>query len=123
LKKKDLIIIGAVLLLAAAIFAGYKIFGSGAAGKAEVVIYLNDNVYRRVPLRPETIVIDQGNGKVNTIEIREDGVLMRSATCPNQDCIHQGEVTLKNHTTRPLGNWIICLPNKVSVELVVEGEQ
>ena len=45
---------------------------------------------------------------MNAIEVRADGVLMRSASCPKQECIQQGEVTLSNHTTRPLGNWIIC---------------
>lgn len=122
LKKKDLILIGAVLLLAALTFVGYRLWGGGAQPKAEVVIYLDGSVYRRVPLQPQTIVIDQGSGRTNTIEVRADGVRMRSASCPKQECIEQGEVTLNNHTTRPLGNWIICLPNKVSVELVVAGE-
>ena len=60
LKRKDLILIGAVLLLAALAFVGYRLWGGGTAQKAEVIIYLNDKVYRRVPLEPQTIVDRSG---------------------------------------------------------------
>jgi hypothetical protein len=42
---------------------------------------------------------------------------MESATCENQDCVHQGEVTLENKNARVLENLIICLPNQVYLEL------
>lgn len=45
---------------------------------------------------------------------------MHSASCKNQDCVHQGDVTLDNYNNRVLNNWIICLPNQVTIELVAE---
>jgi len=59
----------------------------------------------------------QREGVENTIHVMKDGVYMASATCENQDCVHQGEVTVQNRGTRILGSLIICLPNQVEVAL------
>ena len=48
------------------------------------------------------------------------GAVMASSTCHNQLCVQMGEVTLDNWETRPNQQFIICLPNRVSVELVVK---
>ena len=48
---------------------------------------------------------------------------MKSATCNNQLCIGQGEVSLENFRTRFYRNEIICLPNRVTVELVLTDEE
>ena len=47
---------------------------------------------------------------------------MESATCENHDCIEQGIVTLENRQTRPLMNYILCLPNQVSIALYTPEE-
>ncbi|HWR23565.1 MAG TPA: NusG domain II-containing protein [Feifaniaceae bacterium] len=123
MKKKDFLLIGIVLI---AVLALFLLTGlpRAAASKGEIVIYIGSDVYRRVPLgEPQTVVIDQGGGKVNELYITEDGAVMHAATCDNQDCIKQGEVTLGNYQSRVLGSWIICLPNQVSVELVAGEEQ
>ena len=62
----------------------------------------------------------QEDGSVNVIEISERGAVMASSTCHNQLCVQMGEVTLDNWETRPNQQFIICLPNRVSVELVVK---
>lgn len=67
-----------------------------------------------VPLRQ---LREDGTEAVNTIHLTPTGVYMESATCENQDCVHQGEVTLDNISSRILGNMIICLPNQVVLEL------
>ena len=48
------------------------------------------------------------------------GVVMASSTCHNQLCVHMGEVTLDNWELRANQTFIICLPNRVTVELVVK---
>lgn len=123
MKKKDFIIIGIVLFAVLALFLATWL-PNVSANKGEVVVYIGSEVYQRVPLgKAQTIVVDQGDGKVNELNITEDGAVMHSATCHNQDCIKQGEVTLDNYKSRVLGSWIICLPNQVSVELVAGDEQ
>ncbi len=58
----------------------------------------------------------------NRLRLTPEGVCMEYATCENQDCVHQGEVTLQNKDTRVLMNFILCLPNRVSVALYTPEE-
>ena len=58
----------------------------------------------------------------NHIHVTPEGVSMAFSTCENQDCVEQGEVTLENRETRPLMNYIICLPNQVTLALYTPEE-
>jgi len=53
----------------------------------------------------------------NVLHLTPQGFCMESSTCPNQDCVHQGLVTLDNRETRILQSSVICLPNQVIAEL------
>ncbi|HWQ57722.1 MAG TPA: NusG domain II-containing protein [Clostridia bacterium] len=115
MKKKDLLIIGTALLLAALIYVATQL---GKAPPAYAVIYVGDAVYRTVPLDEYgSVTIDQGDGKLNVVTIDENGVHMASSTCKNQLCVRQGAISPDGAEDLPLGRWIICLPNGVSVEL------
>ena len=86
-----------------------------------VIIRVDDREYLRVPLsQPQTVTIEQADGSVNVVEVSDHGAEMRSSTCHNQLCVHMGEVTVDNWEFRPNGAFIICLPNRVSVELAVK---
>lgn len=71
------------------------------------------------PLRQMTA---EGDEIINNIHLTPTGVYMESATCENQDCVKQGEVTLENKSARVLENMIICLPNQVFLELYSSEE-
>ena len=91
-----------------------------AAEENVVVITVEGEEYARVPLsRPQTVTIEQPDGRVNVVEISDRGAVMLSSTCHNQLCVHMGEVTVDNWEFRANQAFIICLPNRVSVELVV----
>lgn len=66
-----------------------------------------------------TLTRTDGNGKEirNEIALFADGAYMKASTCENQDCVHQGQVTLENKANRALQNMILCLPNDVIIEL------
>ena len=116
--KKDLLIIGGALLLCA---VAYLLFGALKGGD-RVKIYVGDELYKEISLsEDQTVIIEQQDCK-NVICIENGGAFMQESTRRNQDCIEQGTVTPENAGSRALGNWIICLPNKVSVELA-PGEQ
>ena len=40
-----------------------------------------------------------------------------------QDCVEQGTMTGENVDTRPMRNWIVCLPNGISIELRLASEE
>ena len=47
---------------------------------------------------------------------------MESSNCDNQDCVGQGEVTLENRDSRILFNMVICLPHRLTLELLTREE-
>lgn len=118
--KKNWIILGAVVLAAALL-----LIASGQmktqVDENTVIITVDGREYTRVPLsQPQTVTVDQGDGMVNVVVVTEKGAYMESSTCKNQQCVHMGEVTVDNWEFRPTQGFIVCLPNKVSVELAVK---
>ena len=120
MKKRDVMIVAIFLAVALVGLAAVRLF----APKGEITyadIYINDNLYEVVALNEDTVVVvDQGDGKVNYVEVKDGKVFMADSTCADHLCITQGAMGPDNYTNRPMLNWIICLPNLVSVELRVE---
>lgn len=120
MKKRDWWVLIAVVVLIAASFLLFR-KPLHASGAYIVVISLDGEEYGRYPFGSEQeIVIAQENGKHNVVQLSRHGVHMESANCKNQNCVQQGEVTPENTANRALGGWIICLPNRVTVELIRE---
>jgi hypothetical protein len=112
MRKADWFIIGGVLLLALVAFAASRLL-QPADSAATVTIYVGGDVYARISADDyQAITIDQGDGKVN------GGVRMDSSTCKNQLCVKQGTLDTHSHSDEILlNNWIICMPNGVSIEV------
>jgi len=115
MKKKDFVVI--LIFLAVAVILWIlmnKIPGDTAGG--EVVIYKNREEFAVIPLTDErTIVVEDKGGNRNVIRIEDGKVRMIEANCPDQVCVN----------TRPAqadGQSIICLPNRVAVEVRSTGK-
>lgn len=118
-KRRDVWIILGVLAVAVALL--FALRSAPGGDNATVVVYVGNEEYKRVPLAGEDIIlVEQTGGRVNEIAIGAHGVHMSRSTCDNQDCVKQGDVNLENYADRPLGGWIVCLPNQVSIEVVTE---
>lgn len=123
MKKKELITIGTILILAG-LLAGVRFWYRQSMTDHAVIIQVDGREYLRVSTdKPQKITVSQPDGQENVVEITENGVRMYSANCPNNDCVRQGEVTRENMDYRPSQGLIICLPNRVSVELRAGGGQ
>lgn len=108
-----------IIAVALALCAVAALLFAPKGGRANSVrIYLDDELYCERPMGEDSVLIEQ-NGESNLVHITQSGVYMESSSCENQNCVHQGEIT---DGSGELGCWIICLPNRVSVELVMEGE-
>lgn len=110
MKKNDWILIFVIVCAAAACLLLYTKFGRQNAG--EVVVKVDGEVRNTYSL--------SGNMEVrisdtNVFAIKDGEVKMLEANCPDQICVHHKAIS-KNKET------IICLPNKVVVE-VVSGHQ
>lgn len=64
----------------------------------------------------------QPDGGYNLLHVTPDSIRMSKADCSTQDCIHQGAATVASMDFRPLGGQIICLPHKLIVQLVPDGQ-
>ncbi len=115
----NLAIVAAVIAAAAALLLAANRMKPKVA-QSMVIVTVDGREYTRVPVgAKQEITVDQGDGKVNVILVDEDGAVMHASTCDNQLCVNMGEVTVDNWEVRPNQQFIVCLPNRVSVELAV----
>ena len=112
MKKKDIVIIAAALLLACGL---YLVSQVSLGAKASVVVVTVDGQERlRRPLAMEdSYEIRQQDGSLNVIAVEGGAVYMKEANCRDGLCIRQGK--MKNGAKT-----IVCLPHKVVVRL--EGD-
>lgn len=125
MKKRDMIIIAVVLAVAAGLFAVSYVLSHKESAEDFVYVYVGSTLYEAAPLNEAKVIhIDQGSGKVNDVEITADGhVFMKDSTCENQDCVKQGEMTAANVEQRPMRNFVVCLPNEISIEVRLASEE
>jgi len=124
LRRKDALLIALVLLLAAGAYGASVLSRQGQTLSGLVNIYANGALYASVPLgEARQVRVEQADGHVNVVQIDEKGAVMVYSSCKNQLCIQQGEVTVDNWTRRSMGRSIICLPNRVQVELALSLSQ
>jgi len=121
MNKKNNLVIGGILLIAVVLLVLTLVNRPMTAVDEDMVIITVDGKeYARVPLsKPQTVTVQQKDGSVNVVEISDHGAVMLSSTCDNQLCVEMGEVTVDNWEFRPNQQFIICLPNRVGVELAV----
>ena len=67
-------------------------------------------------------VLPDGSEFINVLHLTPEGFWMEEANCPGHDCIGEGEVTLSNREERALWNMVICLPHRLSAELITRAE-
>lgn len=90
-----------------------------APAEAYLSVQIGQVVYDPIPLLEEnTLELVQSDGKRNVVAFTPGSIVMHASNCDNQDCVHQGKVTLDNRDQRVLMNMIICLPNQVVLSLL-----
>lgn len=123
-KKKDLLLIAAILVLAGGIFLWHYLSARNTSSAGVVRVWVDGEVHSEYALGKERdVIIRQDNGCENVIHLTENGFYMHSSTCKNQLCIQQGTVTEDNYRVRAMGTHVQCLPNRVDVELVVTSSE
>jgi len=124
MKKRDILLIAGILIVAAGVFFGIKYFVIDKANAVSgyVSISVNSREWVKLPLdEPTSYTVHQSDGCENTITIDEGGVVYVSySNCDNQDCVEQGKITPDNVGDRVLMNQIICLPHNLVVTVVYD---
>lgn len=114
--KRDILLLAVILLAALAFWGGFHLKNRGEGRKVQVTvdgklygIYDFEKNAQKIP-----ITID---GEVtNTLVIQDHKADMTDADCPDQLCVHQKAVSAPGET-------IVCLPNKVVVEIVGDQDE
>lgn len=102
------LLLGGILLLAAAALVCLLLFSGRGAETAEV--YLDGKLVQRIDLRTVTAPYTLEVGGGNTLEVERGRVRMLRADCPDQICVRQ---SWSSAAAKP----IVCLPNRVTVIL------
>jgi hypothetical protein len=114
MRKADFIIIGIAVVIMAALGIGYKLYLNSIGDHRVVNIYVNSQLVQTIKLTEETnedIIIDNEYG-YNLVRIRNNGIQVIEADCPNQDDVRAGFVNSP-------GIPIVCLPHRLTV--IIEG--
>ena len=76
-----------------------------------------------IPLNEDySFTVRQSDGSENVIHVGINSFYMESSNCDNQNCVEEGVVTLENMNERILFNLIICLPHRLSLEMLTPAE-
>jgi len=107
-KKKDIILLGVILVLA---LAGFLVFKFTQKDGKMVVVTVDGAVYKEYPLNKDFSTTIYGvNGSTNLLVIKDGYADVTEASCPDKICV-------KSRKINKTGESIICLPNKVVVKI------
>ena len=112
LKKKDWILIAVILCVAGLTVLVHTFIGG--AGATRVIVKIEGAIEGIYSLSEDREV--EINGGTNLLKIKNGEASMSWADCPDQLCVHQKPVSLNRES-------IICLPNKVVVEVESSGNR
>src|SRR5690554_13605 len=118
MKRGDLSLL-AVLLIGIVILTAYLWKGEEAVynGTTYAKITVDGGHYQTIELTAERIEIEISTKRgYNLIQIDDYAVRMLDADCPDKLCMHMGVI-------RKVGERVVCLPNRVLVEIVGQVEE
>lgn len=108
LLKKDLYLIGALLLVAAALWLGRGLIQSKGAF---VLVTVNGKELERYSLYEDAEIEIVSGEHRNHMIIKDGAAQITQADCPDKICVETGSISFS-------GQSIVCLPNKVIVEII-----
>ena len=102
------IVLGIGLIVLGFVLSYFVAFGKSDGDRAEITAAGEQfGVYSL--LEDRTVVVDQ-DGCMNKLRIEDGKVRMIDSDCRGSDCVHEGQISKTGET-------IVCLPNKVVVEI------
>ncbi len=108
--KKDLLLIVAVLIIAAAGFLINNRIHKKPAAYVEISV--DTRTVATYDLNKDMdLVLETYNGGTNHLIIQNGQVWISEASCPDKVCIHQGHISMN-------GELIVCLPNRMIAKVV-----
>lgn len=110
MKKQDLLLAAVICMAAAVIWIGSRLIFSGEGSFVRITV--DGGLYGVYSLQEDQEVTI---GDTNKCRIEGGKVWMTEASCPDHLCIGQG-------AAEETGESIVCLPNKVVIEIVPDTD-
>lgn len=115
-RKNDIRLIVAIVGIALVFYAGIRFYQEANTKNGVAVVLVDGVEYGRYPLHVDlTEKILLRDGSYNLLEIKEGKADITEASCPDGICVKHRAVSRK-------GESIVCLPNKLVVE-IENGEE
>lgn len=115
-RKNDIVLITVILAVAAASYIGIKGYQRASTKEPVAVVTIEDIEYGRFPLDEDTTEkIGLPDGSYNILVIKDGRADVTEASCPDGICVNHRAISSQGET-------IVCLPNKVVVE-IENGEE
>ena len=112
--RSDIILVGVLLIVSLSVLL-FMFLTKEEGAIAEV--YVNNEKVAEYPLSIDGVYYL--NGGTNVLVVENGEAYMREANCPDKfsknGCVNTGKISY-------VGQKIVCLPNKIIVEIVGEGE-
>lgn len=108
----DIILVGVLLLVSLSVFLIWYLNGTDGS---TAVVSVDGEVVAEYSLEIDGVYYL--NDGTNVLVIEDGSAYIREANCPGyQDCVETGRISR-------VGETIVCLPNKLVVEIVGEGDE
>lgn len=116
IRKNDIILILLLAVIALAFYVGMSFFQKANTQNGVAVVTVDGVEYGRYPLAVDTTErIELPDGSYNLLEIKNGEADITEASCPDGICVEHRTVSKRRQS-------IVCLPNKVVVE-IENGEE
>ena len=112
MKKNDILLLVAIIVLSALSLALLYIF-IGGSGEV-VVVTVDGEEYARLPLDTDTELMIVSERGTNRLVIKDGKAYISEASCPDKICVKHRRISYSGET-------IVCLPNGVSVKIEGSG--
>lgn len=110
IRKADILLF--ILLVCLGLAITWLSFAHSNTGQ-KVRVTVDGELYGTYSLEEDRTVEISRNNHINKITIKDGQVQMSASSCKNQICVKEGSVSKTNQS-------ILCLPNKVMVEITGE---
>lgn len=107
IKKADIVLF--IILITIGVILSALSFAGGEIGE-EAIITVDGQLYGTYSLSEDRVITVKQTNHINKITIKDRTVQMTYSDCKNQVCVGDGKISKTNQS-------IVCLPNKVMVEI------
>ncbi|MCD8047047.1 MAG: NusG domain II-containing protein [Clostridiales bacterium] len=116
-RRSDLLLIGGLIAVGLVLTAFVLLSRMGGQSDSLTVVIRQDGeVVATLPLEEDAAyTVQREDGAVNRVVIEDGAVYMEEASCPDRLCVKQGKI-------RYAGDSLICLPNRVVVEITGQDD-